>query len=63
MTNRFNVPKLVIKSHKVASIDVEKPLINAQSIKHNFVAKAANKILEAAFIMPVFIVRVLTACD
>ena len=46
MTNRFNVPKLVIKSHKVASIDVEKPLINAQSIMHNFVAKAALKILE-----------------
>ena len=44
-------------SHKAA------PLINAQFIMHNFVAKAALKILEAAFIMPVLIVRVLTACD
>ena len=49
--------------HKAAPIDVEKPLINAQFIMHNFVAKAALKILEAAFIMPVLIVRVLTACD
>jgi hypothetical protein len=47
----FNTTKLVIKSQKTATIVVEKPLINAQSIMHNFVAKAAPKILEAAFIM------------
>ena len=46
VANLLNATKLVIKSHKVASIDVEKPLINAQSIMHNFVAKAALKILE-----------------
>ena len=42
MTNRFNAPKLVIKSQKAASIDIKKPLINAQSIMHNaqFCAKA-----------------------
>jgi hypothetical protein len=35
VANLLNATKLVIKSQKAASTDVEKPLINAQSIMHN----------------------------